>query len=57
MTNWPWYAFLGCAKRAPERCVRHAESAEDETPYQTLTRYGSIEVVVRAETTDGFARC
>lgn len=43
-----------CAKRAPERCDQHEGGGDDETPYQTLTRFGSLQVIVRSEDADEF---
>jgi hypothetical protein len=52
VSEWPWFACRQCAQLAPERCDAHAGGSPDETPYQTLTRWGSIEVVVRSEDVD-----
>jgi hypothetical protein len=53
-TEWPWHLCLGCQRLAPARCQKHAGGSADETPYQTLTRWGSVELVVRQDDADEF---
>lgn len=47
MTDWPWHLCPACAKGS--RCSQHAGGVSDETPYQTLTRWGSVSVLVRTD--------